>query len=77
MMMKGTLLMRTTLPTGLSPGKRVAGPYRDMVLLNAAAAFLVGEKVETLREGIALAAEVIDDGRAAAALDGLIAATNG
>jgi anthranilate phosphoribosyltransferase len=53
------------------------GAYRDMVLLNAAAAFLVGEKVETLREGIALAAQVIDDGRARAALDGLIAATNG
>src|SRR4051812_8581976 len=27
------------------------GPYRDIVLLNSAAAFLVGEKVETLREG--------------------------
>ena len=31
------------------------GPYRDIVLLNAAAAFLVGEKVETLREGVDLA----------------------
>lgn len=53
-----------------------AGPYRDIVLLNAAAAFLVGEKVETLREGVALAAAVIDDGRAAAALDRLVEATN-
>jgi len=52
-----------------------AGPYRDVVLLNAAAAFLVGDKVETLREGVALAAAVIDDGRARAALAGLIAAT--
>ena len=52
-----------------------AGAYRDMVLLNSAAAFLVADKVETLRDGIALAARVIDDGRAAAALDGLIAAT--
>jgi anthranilate phosphoribosyltransferase len=49
------------------------GPYRDIVLLNAAAAFLVGEKVETLRDGVALAAEVIDDGRAKAALQKLIA----
>lgn len=48
------------------------GPYRDIVLLNAAAAFLVGEKVETLREGVDLAAQVIDDGRALAALDKLI-----
>jgi anthranilate phosphoribosyltransferase len=48
------------------------GAYRDIVLLNAAAAFLVGEKVETLREGVELAAAVIDDGRAQAALDKLV-----
>ena len=47
------------------------GPYRDIVLLNAAAAFLVGDKVETLREGVDLAAAVIDDGRAQGALDRL------
>jgi anthranilate phosphoribosyltransferase len=52
------------------------GAYRDMVLLNAAAAFLVAEKVETLREGIDLGGAVIDDGRALAALDGLVKATN-
>jgi anthranilate phosphoribosyltransferase len=49
-----------------------AGPYRDIVLLNAAAAFLVGEKVETLREGVTFAARVIDEGRAQAALDRLL-----
>ncbi|MBL8770175.1 MAG: anthranilate phosphoribosyltransferase [Phenylobacterium sp.] len=49
------------------------GPYRDIVLLNAAAAFLVGEKVETLREGVELAGRVIDDGRAQTALDRLVA----
>ena len=48
------------------------GPYRDIVLLNAAAAFLVGEVVETLREGVELAGQVIDDGRAQAALDKLV-----
>jgi anthranilate phosphoribosyltransferase len=52
------------------------GPYRDIVLLNAAAAFLVADKVETLVEGIELAADVIDEGRAKAALAGLVAATN-
>jgi anthranilate phosphoribosyltransferase len=52
------------------------GAYRDIVLLNAAAAFLVGEKVETLREGVELAGAVIDDGRARGALDRLIEATN-
>jgi anthranilate phosphoribosyltransferase len=51
------------------------GPYRDIVLLNAAAAFLVAERVETLREGIALAAEAIDSGAAARALAGLVTAT--
>jgi anthranilate phosphoribosyltransferase len=51
------------------------GPYRDIVLLNAAAAFLVAERVETLREGVALAAAAIDDGRARAALDRLVAIT--
>jgi anthranilate phosphoribosyltransferase len=48
------------------------GPYRDIVLLNSAASFLVGEVVETLREGVELAAKVIDDGRAQRALDKLV-----
>ena len=52
------------------------GPYRDIVLLNSAAAFLVGETVETLREGVELAGRVINDGRAKAALDKLVAVTN-
>jgi anthranilate phosphoribosyltransferase len=47
------------------------GPYHDVVALNAAAAFLVAEKVETLREGVELAGAVIEDGRAQAALDRL------
>jgi len=52
------------------------GAYRDVVLLNAAATFLVGGKVETLREGVELGAAVIDDGRARAALAGLVEITN-
>jgi anthranilate phosphoribosyltransferase len=59
---------------GVLRGK--TGPYRDMVLLNAAAAMLVADKVETLSEGAALAAAVIDDGRAVAVLDRLVAITN-
>lgn len=53
-----------------------AGAYRDVVCLNAAAAFLVADKVETLSEGLTLARAVIDDGRAQAALAGLVAASN-
>ncbi len=52
------------------------GAYRDIVLLNAAAAFLVGDRVETLREGVELAAKVIDDGSALAALDTLARITS-
>lgn len=51
--------------------------YRDIVLLNAAAAFLVADRVETLRQGIELGEAVIDDGRARRALDILIATTQG
>jgi anthranilate phosphoribosyltransferase len=53
------------------------GPYRDIVLLNAAAAFLVADKAETLRDGIQMAAASIDSGAARRALDALIEATNG
>ena len=60
--------------TALLDGQR--GAYRDIVLLNAAAALLVADRVETLREGVTLAGEVIDDGRAKASLAALIEATN-
>ena len=51
------------------------GAYRDIVLLNTAAAFLVADRAETLREGVELAGQVIDDGRALKALETLIAVT--
>jgi anthranilate phosphoribosyltransferase len=43
--------------------------FRDIVLLNAGAALVVADKAQTIGEGAALAAEAIDKGRAAAALD--------
>jgi anthranilate phosphoribosyltransferase len=51
------------------------GPYRDCVLLNAAAGLIVAGRAASLREGAAMAAEAIDSGRAAATLDRLRAAT--
>jgi anthranilate phosphoribosyltransferase len=51
------------------------GAYRDIVLLNAAAAFIVAERAADLKAGVALAAQVIDDGRAKAALDKLVEVT--
>jgi anthranilate phosphoribosyltransferase len=48
------------------------GPLRDIVLLNAAAALLVGGKAKTLRDGVALAAESIDSGKAIGVLEALV-----
>ena len=45
-----------------------AGPYRDIVLLNAAAALVVTDKAENLKKGAAKAAQAIDSGKAARTL---------
>jgi anthranilate phosphoribosyltransferase len=52
------------------------GAYRDIVLINAAAAFLVADEVETLREGVSRAAAAIDSGAAARSLALLIQASH-
>ncbi len=39
-------------------------PYRDIAVLNAAAALMIADKARNLREGAALAAAALDDGRA-------------
>lgn len=48
------------------------GPRRDVVVLNAAAALLAGDRVASLKEGVALAVEVIRSGKALEKLEGLI-----
>jgi len=53
-----------------------AGPFRDIVLLNAAGALIVAGKVETLRDGAKQAGAAIDDGKAMATLSQLIAVTS-
>jgi anthranilate phosphoribosyltransferase len=52
------------------------GPYRDIVLLNAAAALIVAGRTADLRQGVALAERSIADGAAATALEQLITLTN-
>ena len=47
------------------------GAYRDTVLLNAAAALVVARLVDTLPQGVALAAKAIDEGTALAVLERL------
>jgi anthranilate phosphoribosyltransferase len=52
------------------------GPFRDIVLLNAAAALVVAGAADGLPEGIAQAAQAIDSGRARGVLARLVAITN-
>lgn len=52
------------------------GPYRDIVLLNTAAALLVARRAETLADGTALAADAIDSGKARDTLRHLIDLTH-
>ncbi|MCF8483454.1 MAG: anthranilate phosphoribosyltransferase [Rhodospirillum sp.] len=52
------------------------GAYRDIVVLNAAAALVVASKAATLKEGAAVAQEAIDSGAAKATLAKLVAITN-
>jgi len=54
----------------------VKSPYRDIVLLNAAAAFVVAGRADTLKLGASLAAAEIDSGRAKATLDKLVSVSN-
>ncbi len=51
------------------------GPRRDIVLMNAAAALVVGAKARDLKEGVELAARSIDGGAARAKLERLVTLT--
>ena len=52
------------------------GAFRDVAILNAAAALIVAGKAKDLKEGAALAAKSIDSGEAEGRLDRLIAVSN-
>ena len=52
------------------------GHKRNAVLMNAGAALYLGEKSESMKEGIALAAELIDSGKALETLNKLIEVSN-
>ena len=58
----------------LLTGKR--SPYRDIVLFNAAAALVVADKVAGIRQGVAMAAESLDSGKAKETLANLVRITN-
>ena len=52
------------------------GAFRDVALLNAAAAMIVAGSAKTLKEGVAIGREALDSGAAAARLKQLIAISN-
>lgn len=62
----GDAQMNAAAALGVLRGER--GPRRDVVALNAAAALVVAGRARDLRDGIAIASEVIDAGRAEALL---------
>ena len=51
--------------------------YRDIAVLNAAAALVVADRAADLREGAALAARALDEGAAATTLVKLVQISNG
>ncbi len=52
------------------------GPKRDAVLMNAGAALYIGGKAETMADGINLAAQIIDSGKALEVLEKFVEVSN-
>lgn len=52
------------------------GPRRNAVLMNAGASLYIGGKADSMKDGIALAAELIDSGKALETLEKLIKISN-
>lgn len=52
------------------------GPKRNIVALNTAGSLLVADRINTLQEGVRLAEETIDNGKATAKLEQLIRVSN-
>ena len=52
------------------------GAKREIVLLNAGAALYIGGKAESIEEGISIAGETIDSGKAMETLEAMVKATN-
>ncbi len=71
----GTPQENADITHGILAGE-IKGHKRNAVLLNAGAAIYIGGKAGSMQEGIALAAELIDSGKALAALDSFIRSSN-
>jgi len=66
----GDAKQNAELLLGILRGKK--GPQQDVVLMNAAAVFMVGDRTKTFQQGVALAREMIDSRRALQKLEKLI-----
>ena len=71
----GTPAENAQITLAILQGKE-QGPKRNAVLLNAGAALYIGGKADNMREGVALAAQLIDSGKALETLHGLIQISN-
>ncbi len=70
----GDAAVNATALTALLDG--APGAYRDIVLLNAAAALVVAGKAADLKAGVRAAADAVDSRRAQAVLQTMVAITN-
>lgn len=70
----GTPQENARITLSLLDGER--GAKRNAVLLNAGAALYIGGKAESMKEGIALAGELIDSGKARKTLDDVVRISN-
>ena len=70
----GTPAENAAITRAVLAGER--GPRRNAVLLNAGASLYIGGKAETMGEGVALAGELIDSGKALETLEKFVAVSN-
>lgn len=71
----GTPQENAAVTRGILSGE-IRGHKRNTVLLNAGAAIYIGNKADSFENGIKLAAELIDSGKALKTLDNIISASN-
>jgi len=71
----GTPQENAAITRGILSGE-IKGHKRNAVLLNAGASIFIGGKAESMAEGIKLAEQLIDSGKALAVLDKLIEVSN-
>ena len=71
----GTPEENAAITRGILSGE-ITGHKRNAVLMNAGAAIYIGGKADSMQDGIKLAAELIDSGKALNALDSFIRLSN-